>query len=84
MNVPDLRSPAVQKLPDAQLAQIISDGKGGNASVQEFAQRGSDSLARGVRSFAASEKIVWTQYAVLLTGDRVDSSEANRLKGGTS
>jgi len=28
MNVPDLRSPAVQNLPDAQLAQIISDGKG--------------------------------------------------------
>jgi cytochrome c6 len=29
MHVPDLRSPAVQKLPDAQLAQIISDGRGG-------------------------------------------------------
>ena len=29
MNVPDLRSPSVQKLPDAQLAQVISDGKGG-------------------------------------------------------
>jgi cytochrome c6 len=29
MNIPDLRSPVVQKLPDAQLAQIISDGKGG-------------------------------------------------------
>jgi mono/diheme cytochrome c family protein len=29
MNVPDLRSPVVQKLTDAQLAQIISDGKGG-------------------------------------------------------
>jgi mono/diheme cytochrome c family protein len=29
MNVPDLRSPVVQKLPDAQLAQIISDGKAG-------------------------------------------------------
>ena|ERR1700747_1611730 len=29
MNVPDLRSPAVQKLPDAQLTQMISDGKGG-------------------------------------------------------
>jgi mono/diheme cytochrome c family protein len=28
MNVPDLRSQVVQKLPDAQLAQIISDGKG--------------------------------------------------------
>ena len=29
MNVPDLRSLEVQKVPDAQLAQIISDGKGG-------------------------------------------------------
>lgn len=29
MNVPDLRSPAVQKLTDVQLVQIISDGKGG-------------------------------------------------------
>src|SRR3981189_1200780 len=29
MNVPDLRSPAVQKLPDAELVQVISNGKGG-------------------------------------------------------
>jgi mono/diheme cytochrome c family protein len=29
MNVPDLRAPAVQKLPDSQLAQVISNGKGG-------------------------------------------------------
>ena|SRR5437879_3421779 len=29
MNVPHLRSPAVQKLPDAELAKVISDGKGG-------------------------------------------------------
>ena len=29
MNVPDLRSAEVQKLPDAQLVQIISEGKGG-------------------------------------------------------
>src|ERR1700680_2816678 len=29
MKVPDLRSPEVQKLSDAQLAQTISDGKGG-------------------------------------------------------
>jgi cytochrome c6 len=29
MNVSDLRSPAVQKLTDAQLAQVIADGKGG-------------------------------------------------------
>jgi mono/diheme cytochrome c family protein len=34
MNVPDLRSPAVQKLPDAQLAQIIFDGKGGMPSFK--------------------------------------------------
>jgi mono/diheme cytochrome c family protein len=29
MNVPDLQSPVVQKMTDAQLAQVISDGKGG-------------------------------------------------------
>jgi cytochrome c6 len=34
MNVPDLRSPAVQKLPDAELTQIISDGKGGMPSFK--------------------------------------------------
>lgn len=34
MNVPDLRSPAVQKLSDAQLAQIISNGKGGMPSFK--------------------------------------------------
>jgi cytochrome c6 len=34
MNVPDLRSPVVQKLADAQLEQIISDGKGGMPSFK--------------------------------------------------
>jgi mono/diheme cytochrome c family protein len=34
MNVPDLRSPEAQKVPDAQLAQIISDGKGGMPSFK--------------------------------------------------
>jgi mono/diheme cytochrome c family protein len=34
MNVPDLRSPEVQKLPDAQLTQFISDGKGGMPSFK--------------------------------------------------
>ena len=29
MNVPDLRSPVVQKLPDAELTQVIANGKGG-------------------------------------------------------
>jgi mono/diheme cytochrome c family protein len=35
MNVPDLRSPAVQKLPDANLAEIISTGKGGMPSFKK-------------------------------------------------
>ena len=34
MKVPDLRSPVVQTLPNAQLAQIISDGKGGMPSFK--------------------------------------------------
>jgi cytochrome c6 len=34
MNVPDLRSPAVQKLPDTQLGQVIADGKGGMPSFK--------------------------------------------------
>jgi cytochrome c6 len=34
MNVPDLRSPAVQKQTDAELAQIITDGKGGMPSFK--------------------------------------------------
>src|ERR1700726_4736426 len=34
MNVPDLRSPAVQKLPNAELAQVISNGKGGMPSFK--------------------------------------------------
>ena len=34
MNVPDLRSQAVQKLPDAELAQVIANGKGGMPSFK--------------------------------------------------
>jgi len=34
MNVPDLRSPVVQRLPDAELAQVISNGKGGMPSFK--------------------------------------------------
>lgn len=34
MNVPDLRSPAIQKQSDAELAQIISDGRGGMPSFK--------------------------------------------------
>jgi mono/diheme cytochrome c family protein len=34
MNVPDFRSDAVQKLSDAELAQTVSDGKGGMPSFK--------------------------------------------------
>jgi cytochrome c6 len=34
MNVPDLRAPVVQKLPDAELAKVISNGKGGMPSFK--------------------------------------------------
>ena len=82
MNVPDLCSQVIQKLPDAQLAQIISDGKGGNAFLQEFAQRGSDSLACSIHSFAASKEIARTLCAEVsqLQADSIPSG-ASRLKG---
>jgi mono/diheme cytochrome c family protein len=35
MNVPDLRSQAVQKLSDAELAQIISNGRGGMPAFKD-------------------------------------------------
>jgi len=34
MNVPDLRSPVVQQLPDAELAEVIANGKGGMPSFK--------------------------------------------------
>jgi mono/diheme cytochrome c family protein len=34
MNVPDLRSQAIQGLADAELAQVISNGKGGMPSFK--------------------------------------------------
>lgn len=56
MNVPDLRSPAVQKQTDAELAQIISEGRGGMPS---FKGSLSDDQIRGlvthIRSLAAKK-----------------------------
>ncbi len=56
MNVPDLRSPAVQKMPDAQLAQIISDGKGGMPSFKSsLSEDQVHSLVAYVRSLRAKK-----------------------------
>jgi mono/diheme cytochrome c family protein len=34
MNVPDLRSPAIQKLPDSELAEVVANGKNGMPSFK--------------------------------------------------
>jgi cytochrome c6 len=53
LNVPDLRSPAVQKLSDAELAQIISDGKGGMPSFKgSLSEDQIHGLVTYIRSFA--------------------------------
>jgi mono/diheme cytochrome c family protein len=51
MNVPDLRSPAVQKPPDAELAQVISNGKGGMPSFKNsLSEEEIHGLVRYIRS----------------------------------
>ena len=63
MHVPDLRSPEVQKLPDAQLAQIISDGKGGMPPFKNsLSQDQVHSLVAHIRFLRG--KIVRTRYGV--------------------
>jgi len=56
MNVPDLRSQAVQKVPDAELAQVISNGKAGmppfKSSLSEDQIHG---LVTYIRSLAAKK-----------------------------
>lgn len=53
MNVPDLRSQAVQALSDAELAEIISDGKNGMPSFKSsFSADQIQALVKYVRSLA--------------------------------
>jgi len=56
MNVPDLRSPAVQKLPNAQLARIISEGKGGMPPFKSSLSEGQiHSLVSHIRTLRAKK-----------------------------
>ncbi len=56
MNVPDLRSQAVQKLPDAELAQIISNGKAGMPSFKNsLSEDQIHGLVTHIRSLAAKK-----------------------------
>jgi cytochrome c6 len=51
MNIPDLRSDAVQKLPDAELVQIISDGK---AAMPSFKSSLSETQIHALASYVRS------------------------------
>ena len=56
MNVPDLRSQAVQKLPDAELAQAISNGKGGMPAFKSsLSEDQIHSLVTLIRSLVAKK-----------------------------
>ncbi|MFZ1035446.1 MAG: cytochrome c [Candidatus Acidiferrales bacterium] len=56
MNIPDLRSPTVQKLTDGEIAQIISDGKGGMPSFKgSLSEEQIHSLVTYIRSLAAKK-----------------------------
>src|ERR1700686_2529469 len=49
MNIPDLRSEAIQKFPDAELIQIISDGKGAISFKSSLSETQIHALASYVR-----------------------------------
>ena len=54
MNVPDLRSVAIQKLPDAELAQVITNGKGGMPSFKSSLNAGQiHDIVAYIRTLAA-------------------------------
>jgi mono/diheme cytochrome c family protein len=56
MNVPDLRSQAVQKVSDAELAQIISNGKGGMPAFKNsLSEAQIHGLVTHIRSLAAKK-----------------------------
>jgi cytochrome c6 len=56
MNVPDFRSEAVQKLSDAELAQVVSDGKGGMPSFKgSLTADQIHALVKHIRAFAAKK-----------------------------
>jgi len=53
LNVPDLRSPRIQKLDDATLRQIIKDGRGDMPKFRrDFSEEEINRLIQLVRSFA--------------------------------
>ena len=68
MNVPDLRSPVVQKLPGAELAQVISNGQGGMPPCKGSLSEDQIHALSDAHKFAASKEVVPTPC--LLPGRR--------------
>jgi mono/diheme cytochrome c family protein len=85
MNVPDLRSPVFQKLPDAQLAQIISDGKGGMPPFKSSLSEEQITRFGGIHSLATPKEIARILFnAVLQLQMSAIPSVSSRLNRGTS
>jgi len=56
MNVPDLRSQAIKELTDAELAQVISEGKGGMPSFKNSLSADQiQGLVKHIRALAAKK-----------------------------
>ena len=73
MNVPELRSPVVQKLPGAELAQVISNGQGGMPFCKGSLSEDQIHAPSDAHTFAASKKVV-SDCRSLLPGRRASAA----------
>ena len=55
MNIPDLRSPEVQKLSDTEIATVISDGKNGMPPFKNLSKDQINSLVKYIRGLASKK-----------------------------
>jgi cytochrome c553 len=55
MNIPDLRSPEIQKLSDAEIATVISDGKGSMPPFKNLSKDQIHSLVTYIRGLASKK-----------------------------
>ena len=55
LNIPDLRSAEVQKLPDTEIATVISDGKNGMPPFKNLSKAQIHSLVTYIRGLASKK-----------------------------
>jgi mono/diheme cytochrome c family protein len=55
MNIPDLRSAEIQKLPDTEIAAVISNGKGSMPSFKNLSKDQLHSLIAYIRQQASKK-----------------------------